>query len=208
MRGKFITLEGGEGVGKSTNLLFIKEQLERAGKEVVVTREPGGTEVGEEIRQLLLVHRESSLDETAELLLMFAARSQHLQELIIPALEAGKWVLCDRFTDATYAYQGGGRNIAFEKIKLLEDFVQNGLKPDCTFLLDAPIDIGMQRASERGELDRFEMEAQHFFHRVRAAYQKLAEADKARFQLIDASQPLLSVQSEILLALKPLLECD
>jgi dTMP kinase len=208
MRGKFITLEGGEGVGKTTNLLFIKGQLEQAGKEVIMTREPGGTEVGEEIRQLLLAHRKSSLGETAELLLMFAARSQHLQELIIPALEAGKWVLCDRFTDATYAYQGGGRNLAFEKIKLLEGFVQNGLKPDCTFLLDASIDIGMQRATERGELDRFEREAQSFFQRVRATYLKLAEADKKRFQLINASQPLDTVQDEILCALKPLLECD
>ncbi|HDL89827.1 MAG TPA: dTMP kinase [Thermodesulforhabdus norvegica] len=205
MRGKFITLEGGEGVGKSTNLLFIKERLEAAGKKVVVTREPGGTEIGEEVRSILLAHRESSLHETTELLLMFAARAQHLQQLILPALDAGDWVLCDRFTDATYAYQGGGRNLPFEKIKILEDFVQNGLKPDCTFLLDAPIEIGMQRASERGELDRFETEEQQFFHRVRAAYQKLAKLEEDRFHLINASQSLTSVQSEISSALDQLL---
>ncbi len=197
MRGKFITLEGGEGVGKSTNLLFIKEYLEAAGKAVVVTREPGGTEVGEEIRNVLLSHRESSLHESAELLLMFAARSQHLQEIIIPALKGGSWVLCDRFTDATYAYQGGGRDISFEKIKILEDFVQQGLKPDCTFLLDAPIEVGMQRASKRGDLDRFESEEQQFFLRVRATYQKLAKLEKGRFHLVNASQELSLVQSEI-----------
>jgi dTMP kinase len=197
MRGKFITLEGGEGVGKSTNLLFIKEYLEAAGKSIVMTREPGGTEVGEEVRKILLSHRESSLHESAELLLMFAARSQHLQEIIIPSLKAGSWVLCDRFTDATYAYQGGGRCIPFEKIKVLEDFVQQELKPDCTFLLDAPIEVGMQRASKRGELDRFESEEQQFFFRVRAAYQKLANIEKSRFHLVDASQALESVQSEI-----------
>lgn len=197
MRGKFITLEGGEGVGKSTNLLFIEKLLKAAGKRVIVTREPGGTEVGEEVRKILLAHRKSTLHESTELLLMFAARAQHLQQLIIPSLEAGDWVLCDRFTDATYAYQGGGRDLAFERIKILEDFVQKGLKPDCTFLLDAPIEIGMKRASERGELDRFETEERQFFHRVRATYQKLAQREKSRFHLINASLPLEVVQNEI-----------
>ncbi len=205
MQGKFITLEGGEGVGKSTNLTFIKEYLEGAGKEIIVTREPGGTGIGEEIRNLLLEHRKESMSESVELLLMFASRAQHLQQLILPALKQGKWVLCDRFTDATYAYQGGGRGLKAGSIKILEDFVQKGVKPDCTFLLDAPIEIGLHRASQRGELDRFESEEKRFFQRVREAYLERARAEQERFQVIDASQPLAMVQQAIAMNLKRLL---
>lgn len=205
MQGKFITLEGGEGVGKSTNLTFIKEYLEGAGKEIIVTREPGGTGIGEEIRNLLLEHRKESMSESVELLLMFASRAQHLQQLILPALKQGKWVLCDRFTDATYAYQGGGRGLKTGSIKTLENFVQKGVKPDCTFLLDAPIEIGLHRASQRGELDRFESEEKQFFQRVREAYLERARAEQERFQVIDASQPLAMVQQAIAMNLKRLL---
>lgn len=205
MQGKFITLEGGEGVGKSTNLTFIKEYLEGAGKEIIVTREPGGTGIGEEIRNLLLEHRKESMSESVELLLMFASRAQHLQQLILPALKQGKWVLCDRFTDATYAYQGGGRGLKTGSIKILEDFIQKGVKPDCTFLLDAPIEIGLHRASQRGELDRFESEEKQFFQRVREAYLERARAEQERFQVIDASQPLAMVQQAIAINLKRLL---
>lgn len=206
MKGKFITIEGGEGVGKSTNLNFIKAYLEASGKEIVITREPGGTEVGEEIRNLLLAHREESMGESTELLLMFASRAQHLQRRILPALNQGKWVLCDRFTDATYAYQGGGRGLEMETIKTLEALVQNGVKPDCTFLLDAPIEIGLHRASQRGELDRFELEEQQFFQRVRETYLERAKKEGERFCIIDASQPLAIVQQAITINLKRLLQ--
>jgi dTMP kinase len=153
--GKFITVEGVEGVGKSTNIHFIADALKKSGINVVLTREPGGTPLAEDMRQLLLTPREEKVAPQAELLLMFAARAQHINEVIAPALERGDWVLCDRFTEATYAYQGGGREMGFDVIAQLEQLVQGGLRPDCTFLLDAPIEVGMARAKKRGALDRF-----------------------------------------------------
>jgi len=197
MRGKFITIEGGEGVGKTTNIAFIESWLEGQGINYVATREPGGTPVAEKVRALLLDHHEESIDSTAELLLIFAARAQHLNTVIIPALEAGIWVLCDRFTDATYAYQGGGRELGMEKVAVLEEFVQGALRPDLTLILDVDPEIGMQRAQRRGELDRFESEQMAFFKKIRATYLELARRDAGRYSVIDASQPLDAVQRAI-----------
>ncbi len=197
MRGRFITLEGSEGSGKSTNLNFIHQRLQQAGIEVVLTREPGGTPLGETIRELLLDHRQQAMASDTELLLMFAARAQHLNELIIPALEAGKWVLCDRFTDATYAYQGAGRGIANERIAQLEQWVQGELRPDLTFFLDLPVAQGLARAGERAELDRFEREEIDFFERVRQGYLNRAEAQPQRYRIVDASPQLLEVQAQL-----------
>ncbi len=197
MRGRFITLEGSEGSGKSTNLNFIHQRLQQAGIEVVLTREPGGTPLGETIRELLLDHRQQAMASDTELLLMFAARAQHLNELIVPALEAGKWVLCDRFTDATYAYQGAGRGIANARIALLEQWVQGELRPDLTFFLDLPVAQGLARAGERAELDRFEREEIDFFERVRQGYLSRAEAQPQRYRIIDASPQLPEVQAQL-----------
>jgi len=197
MRGRFITLEGGEGAGKSSNLEFIRQRLLRAGKDVVFTREPGGTALGEAIRGLLLDHRQTAMADDTELLLMFAARAQHLAELIRPALERGQWVLCDRFTDATYAYQGSGRGIDTNRIQLLEQWVQAGLRPDVTFLLDLPVSVGLQRAGQRSEPDRFEREQHAFFERVSSGYLTLARQEPQRFRVIDASQPLPQVQAQL-----------
>ena len=196
-RGRFITVEGGEGAGKSSNLAFIRELLEQAGKSVVFTREPGGTPLGEEIRELLLGHRHQGMSQDAELLLMFAARAEHLARLIRPALEAGTWVLCDRFTDASYAYQGGGRGIDPARIRALEEWVQGGLRPDLTLLLDLPVAQGLQRAGARSQPDRFEREEQVFFNRVRDAYLRIAEREPERVRVVDASQPLPRVQQQI-----------
>lgn len=205
-KGLFITLEGGEGAGKSTQMTYVEECLKKAGKTVRVTREPGGTALSEAIRGLLLDHRQSSMDADTELLLMFAARAQHIAELIEPALEAGEWVLCDRFTDATYAYQGGGRGISIDRIAALENWVQGELRPDLTLLLDLPIDVGMSRAGERGELDRFEREKQDFFERVRQTYLDMAEQHPGRYRIIDASQDIQQVQVQIGAILAPILE--
>ena len=194
-RGLFITVEGIEGVGKTTNMEYVHEALVAAGIEVVLTREPGGTELGEKIRGLLLDHRNGSMVDDTELLLMFAARAQHLAEVVEPALAAGKWVLCDRFTDATYAYQGGGRGIAFDRIGQLESWVQGDLRPDATLLLDAPVEIGLARAAGRPqEADRFEREKQAFFEKVRQAYLDMAAQQSQRYHVIDASQPLDQVK--------------
>lgn len=195
--GKFITLEGGEGVGKSTNLHFIQHWLAQRGQRVITTREPGGTEVAEAIRHLLLTRHEEPLAISTELLLMFAARAQHLQQVIRPALAEGDWVLCDRFTDATYAYQGGGRGVELETIAWLENWVQGELRPDLTLVLDAPIDIGMQRAKHRGELDRFESEQRAFFERIRQCYLQRAAQYPQRYRVVDASLPLAEVQLQI-----------
>lgn len=195
--GRFITLEGGEGVGKSTNLRFIETLLAERQIEVVVTREPGGTELAENIRHLLLAKHHESITPEAELLLMFAARSQHINHVILPALEKGSWVLCDRFTDATYAYQGGGRNMDLDTIAWLEQTVQGDLRPDLTLLLDAPVEIGMQRAEKRGLLDRFESEQRSFFERVRQAYLQRAGQAPNRYLIIDAGLPLPEVQLQI-----------
>jgi dTMP kinase len=195
--GRFITLEGGEGVGKSTNLQFIKQLLEERGIPFVLTREPGGTGIAEKIRGILLERQAESLTEQAELLLVFAARAQHIQQVILPALQQGQWVVCDRFTDATYAYQGGGRNMNLQTIAWLENTVQGQLRPDLTFVFDAPIEIGMQRAKHRGELDRFETEQLAFFERVRQAYLQRAATDLQRYKIIDASLPLHEVQQQL-----------
>jgi dTMP kinase len=197
-KGRFITLEGSEGVGKSTNLEFIRAYLQAHHIPLVITREPGGTLLAEKIRALLLDPHSESLSEQTELLLMFAARSQHLQHVIRPALSAGKWVLCDRFTDATYAYQGGGRRMDIKTIEWLEQLVQGPLKPDLTLLFDAPVDIGLKRAEQRGELDRFEREKRRFFEDVRRAYLLQAELNPKRIKVINANQPLVDVQQTII----------
>ena len=186
--GLFITVEGVEGAGKSTQLSLILEKLESAGIEIISTREPGGTPFAESVRDLLLANREESVDQITEMLLMFAARSQHLSQLIKPAIAEGKWVVCDRFTDATYAYQGGGRNLGFELVSQLEQLVQGDFRPDKTFYLDLPVEQGMQRVVARGEKDRFEREELDFFEKVRSAYLRLVESNPARYVVIDASQ--------------------
>lgn len=203
--GKFITLEGGEGVGKSTNLVFIKEYLESHNISVVVSREPGGTLIAEKIRDLLLQKNPESLTEQAEILMVFAARAQHLYHVIKPALNSGKWVLCDRFTDATYAYQGGGRNMDLKMISWLENTIQGELRPDLTLLLDAPVDIGLNRARERGELDRFESEQKVFFEKVRSAYLEIANQQPERVKVINTDQNLSAVQEELINNISPLL---
>lgn len=197
MQGRFIVIEGIEGVGKSTNLELIRRELEAEGKRVVVTREPGGTPLGEEIRNLVLSHRQDGMASDTELLLMFAARAEHLAKVIVPALAAGQWVLSDRFTDATYAYQGGGRGIPRQRIAEMETWVQGHLRPDLTLLLDVPVAIGLQRAGRRSAPDRFEAEHTAFFERVRRAYLDLARPHPQRYRVIDASQPLEDVQQSI-----------
>jgi dTMP kinase len=196
-RGRFITVEGGEGAGKSSNLAYVQSLLEAAGKPVLFTREPGGTPLGESIRELLLGHRHAGMADETELLLMFAARAEHLQRKILPALEQGTWVLCDRFTDASYAYQGAGRGIPHEKIALLERFVQGELRPDLTLLLDLPVATGLTRAGERSAPDRFEAEALDFFEKVRQGYLEIAAAEPHRVKVIDASPALDRVQAQI-----------
>ncbi|MDJ0805492.1 MAG: dTMP kinase [Gammaproteobacteria bacterium] len=196
-RGRFITVEGGEGAGKTSNLTFIRAFLESAGKQVVFTREPGGTPLGEAIRELLLGHRHTGMADETELLLMFAARAEHLQEKILPALQAGSWVLCDRFTDASYAYQGGGRGISYQRIGMLEEFVQGNLRPDLTLLLDLPVETGLQRAGKRSDPDRFESETRDFFTKVRDTYLAIAREDPERVKVIDASPSLEQVQGQL-----------
>lgn len=207
MSGLFITLEGGEGVGKSTQLAVIRSYLAAVGKNVLMTREPGGTAFAEAIRDLLLAPRDEAVAEDAELLLMFAARADHLKKCIRPALDAGTWVVCDRFTDATYAYQGGGRGVSKTRIAELENLVQQGLHPDLTLLLDAPVDVGLQRAKARkGEPDRFERENVAFFNRVRDTYLARAAAEPQRFRIIDAARPVEQVRVDIEAALAQLLK--
>ncbi len=206
MSGLFITLEGPEGAGKSTNREFLAERLTRAGCEVVLTREPGGTPLAERIRELLLEPSDEPMGADTELLLVFAARAQHLARVIRPALAAGKVVLCDRFTDATYAYQGGGRGLSLERIALLEEFVQGGLRPDLTLVFDLPVEVGLARAAARGRLDRFEQEGRQFFEAVRQAYLARAAQSPARYRLLDAAQPLAAVQTQLDALLPELLE--
>jgi dTMP kinase len=194
-KARFITLEGGEGVGKTTNLGFIERYFVERGIEFIRTREPGGTPLGEAVRDLLLGFQ--GMGAAAELLLMFAARAQHVREVIRPALEAGRWVVCDRFTDASYAYQGGGRGLDTAAIGFLENWVQEGLRPDLTLLLDAPLEVGLGRAKKRGPADRFESETLAFFERVRAAYLERAERFPDRIKRVDASRPLPEVQADI-----------
>ncbi len=196
-RGRFITVEGIEGAGKSSNLEFIKHLLENAGKEVLYTREPGGTPLGEEVRSLLLGHKHTGMADDTELLLMFAARAEHLEQKIRPALDAGIWVLCDRFTDASYAYQGGGRGIDKERIRSLEQWTHGDLRPDLTLLLDLSVEIGLERAGKRSEPDRFEKEEMQFFEAVRQAYLQIAWDEANRVKVVDASTPLYEVQARI-----------
>ena len=203
-QGLFITVEGTEGVGKSTNMTFIEAWLKKAGKELVITREPGGTALGEKLRGVLLDAKEQSMSDDTELLLMFAARAQHLKEVILPALEAGKWVLCDRFTDSTYAYQGGGRGIDLSRIAQLEQWVQGDRRPDMTLILDLPIDIGLERAGKRSTPDRFELEKYDFFNKVRDTFLALAAASPERYEVIDASPSIEQVQQSIQTVLEKL----
>lgn len=194
----FITVEGIEGVGKSTLVAWMRTYLAQQLKApLVVTREPGGTPVAEQIRRILLTEREEAVAPDTELLLMFASRAQHLAQVIRPALSEGKWVLSDRFTDATYAYQGAGRGIAISKIATLERCVQEGLVPNATFLLDAPVDLALERIQQRGMNDRFESEQNAFFERVRQGYLQRAEEAPERFYVIDATQTAGKVQSVV-----------
>ena len=202
-RGLFITIEGIEGVGKSTNIDVIKRYLTDKKVEFVVTREPGGTFLAEKIRELLVnVHVKENLTELSELLLIFASRAQHLETLIKPTLAKGIWVISDRFTDATYAYQGGGRGLDQRKISLLEELIQEDLRPDLTVILDLNPQVGLERAKRRGELDRFENEDINFFNKVRATYLKIAAADPKRCVVLDASLELSEVKSQLLKSLK------
>lgn len=205
--GKFIVLEGGEGLGKSTNQEWMRARLEASGIRVITTREPGGTGFGEKLRALLLdANSTTQIVPDGELLLMFAARAQHLHEVIRPALASGRWVLCDRFTDATYAYQGGGRGLSVSHIEYLERWIQNGLYPHMTFLFDAPVEVGLGRARGRGAgADRFEREQQAFFQRVREAYLQRARLAPDRYRIINAGMDLPEVQKQIEQALEALI---
>jgi dTMP kinase len=190
-------MEGGEGAGKSTMMDRVADWLENAGHRVIRTREPGGTDLAEKLREILLDRNNISLSGRAELLLMFAARAQHLEELIRPALVRGDWVLCDRFTDATWAYQGGGRGLPRDEIGSLETLVHGDLQPDLTLLLDLPVELGMKRAARRSQADRFEQESTLFFERVRNAYLERAEAAPERFAIINAASNMEEVWSQI-----------
>ncbi len=194
---KFITLEGIEGVGKTSNRDYIRALLEDSGQQCVVTREPGGTPLGESLRGLLLQHSDEQMSDDAELLMMFAARAEHIKKIIQPALDAGQYVLCDRFTEATYAYQGGGRQLDVSKIADLESWVQGALRPDLTIILDAPVEIGRERAGKRSAPDRIEQEKNDFFDRVRNAYLDLAKQHPERICTVDASLTLEQVQQQI-----------
>ncbi|MFV3367969.1 dTMP kinase [Pseudomonas sp. NY15435] len=206
MTGLFITLEGPEGAGKSTNREYLAERLRERGIEVQLTREPGGTPLAERIRELLLDPSDEKMAVDTELLLVFAARAQHIAQVIRPALERGAVVLCDRFTDATYAYQGGGRGLPVERIAQLESFVQGGLRPDLTLVFDLPVEIGLSRAAARGRLDRFEQEGRSFFEAVRNTYLDRARAEPARYHILDAAQSLAEVQRDLDKLLPALLE--
>lgn len=206
MTGLFITLEGPEGAGKSTNREYLAERLRERGIEVQLTREPGGTPLAERIRELLLDPSDEKMAVDTELLLVFAARAQHIAEVIRPALERGAIVLCDRFTDATYAYQGGGRGLPVERIAQLESFVQGGLRPDLTLVFDLPVEIGLSRAAARGRLDRFEQEGRDFFEAVRNTYLGRARAEPTRYHILDAAQSLAEVQRDLDGLLPTLLE--
>lgn len=197
MPGTFIAVEGGEGAGKTSQLAIMREYLERAGRRVMLTREPGGTALGEDIRALLLGHRHEGMASATETLLMFAARAEHVARVIRPALAAGYWVLCDRFTDATYAYQGGGRGVSVDKIAALESWVQAGLRPDLILLFDLPVEIGLARAGRRGATDRFEREERAFFERVRTVYLDRARQEPDRYRIVDADRPIAAVKADV-----------
>lgn len=204
-QGKFITVEGVEGVGKSTNMDFIADRIVAAGFEVLRSREPGGTPMAERIREMLLQHGDEPLPDLAELLLFFASRTLNIENAIRPALSAGTWVLCDRFTDASRAYQGAGRGLTMAHIDTLAEWAHGDLNPDLTVLLDAPAEIGMQRAKKRGEADRLESEQMSFYTRVRNHYLELAHNEPERFAVVDASRPLDAVQSQVAVAIDGLI---
>lgn len=206
MTGLFITLEGPEGAGKSTNREYLAQRLRDHGLDVVLTREPGGTPLAERIRELLLTPADERMDSDTELLLVFAARAQHLAQVIRPALSRGAIVLCDRFTDATYAYQGGGRGLSVQRIEQLEHFVQGEMRPDLTLIFDLPVEVGLSRAAARGRLDRFEQEGLGFFEAVRSAYLKRAGQNLKRYRVVDAGQSLAAVQQDLDVLLPELLE--
>ncbi|MDH3577911.1 MAG: dTMP kinase [Gammaproteobacteria bacterium] len=204
-RGKFITFEGIEGVGKSTNITAFVDDIEAAGHPVLRTREPGGTPLAEDIRDIVQHRSDEPIPEIAELLLIFAARSLHVNNVILPALEAGTWVISDRFTDSSRAYQGGGRGIPMETIDRLADWVHGDTWPDLTILLDAPVEIGMERVGDRSAPDRFEQERHDFFQRVRACYLQLASQEPSRFVIIDTTRSLDEVKADIATLAKQLL---
>jgi dTMP kinase len=205
-QGKFLTVEGVEGGGKSTNIQYIADFLENKNIAFIVTREPGGTEISEAIRDLLLSSDLPAMHSDTELLLMFAARAEHLHKKILPALHSGKWVLCDRFTDASYAYQGGGRGIALQKIATLETWVQGNLRPDATLLFDLDAEIGLKRTQKRGAADRFEEEAIDFFNAVRKQYLQMAQDAPQRYHIIQAQYDLSTVQKQLATTMETLLQ--
>ncbi|MFT4630668.1 MAG: dTMP kinase [Dinoroseobacter sp.] len=210
IRAQFITIEGQDGAGKSTNIAVIKEQLQQLNIDFVETREPGGTKFGESIRELMLGSNGHSFGDKAELLLMFAARAEHLERVVLPALATGKWVLCDRFTDATYAYQGGGRQLEVQTIAQLEQLVQGDFRPNLTILLDLPVEVGQSRTQQRAEVavpaDRFEQQKLDFKQRVRDAYLGIAQSQPDRVKVVDASLPLENVEAAILKVLQNFVE--
>lgn len=204
--GFFVSLEGIEGMGKTTNMRFLAAYLHQNDVPVLITREPGGTPLADDIRHFLLSeHEEDVLPET-ELLLLFAARAQHIANVIRPALKAGKLVICDRFTDTSYAYQGAGRGIPVEKIEALENVVQEGLKPDMTILFDAPAEVGLERIQVREKTDRFESETKQFFQKCRRGYLELAKQHKDRFVVVNAEQSPEALQEDLIKILEPLIE--
>jgi dTMP kinase len=206
MTGKFISIEGIEGAGKSTQLAFIQRYLTERGKQVVVTREPGGTELGEQIRTLLLTPTTTGMASDTELLLMFAARAEHVEQVIKPALERGQWVLSDRFVDATFAYQGGGRGIDLQRISTLSDWTLKDLQTDVTFLFDLSVELGQQRVLSRNEgIDRFEQEKVDFFQRIRECYLQRAQQEPNRIKVIDASKSIDEIELQLTVLLDKLL---
>jgi len=206
MNGKFISIEGIEGAGKSTQMRFIQSFLESQGKTVVVTREPGGTALGEQIRELLLTPRDEGMSHDAELLLMFAARAEHLEQVIKPALTRGDWVLCDRFVDATFAYQGGGRGIDIKRIESVSDWTLQAIQTDLTLLFDLPVAVGQQRVIERSQdKDRFEQEKTAFFEQIRQCYLQRALHEPKRIKVIDASQNIENIQQQVTAVLMELM---
>ena len=204
-KGLFITLEGIEGAGKSTVVDFIEDFLTKEGHDVIKTREPGGTVIGEQIREILLKNENYTLTYDTELLLVFSARAQHIQEVILPALSLGKIILCDRFTDASYAYQGGGRGIDASRINLLEKWVQGDLRPNLTLLFDLDVSIGMQRTKKRSDADRFEQEEINFFEKIRNTYLERAKNEPQRFRIINSASSLENVKEQIVTILKDFL---
>ena len=204
-KGLFVVLEGGEGVGKSTNLEYIQNYLKKRNIPFQTSREPGGTELAEKIRQLILDKHAEPVADMTELLLVFAARAQHLQQKILPVLEHKEWMVCDRFTDATYAYQGGGRQLGNAVISELEQLVQGDIRPDCVIVLDASVEVGRARAEARAELDRMESEKESFHQRVREAYLSRAKQNPDNYAIIDASQSLELVQQDIAIVLDQLI---